>query len=241
MITRIYHITKFQDNSSYIFFNGCNWNCNFCIMKKYKFDIHWSEKQDLDLNLKYLSVEDAIEILRKNKIMEVFLGGGEPTIDPSLKDFLKILKSEEIRINILTNGELLEQETVSLVDRIAFSIKTLDNSIHEKLVHRSNARALENLKKFFNDKFTFETVYLNELGCKNVMDIARFIENLRSGLTLRVDPLIPINDDFSAPDINGVEKCIDLVSKMTSVKTFRIIGKGKNAELLYPLEFRKNK
>ncbi|MGC8663273.1 MAG: radical SAM protein [Thermoplasmata archaeon] len=230
----MYHISKFPDLSSYIFFNGCNWDCDFCIMKKYKFDIHWSEKQDLDIDLKYLSVEDAIEILRKNKIREVFLGGGEPTIDPSLKEFLKILRSERIRINLLTNGDLLDQETVSLVDRIAFSIKALDDSIHKKIVHRSNARALENLKKFFNDKFTFETVYMNELGCKNVMDIARFIENLKNGLTLRVDPLIPINNEFSKIDIEKVDNCIELVSNMSSVKAFRIKGKGKNAEVLYP-------
>ncbi len=234
MITRIYHITKFLDHSSYIFFNGCNWDCDFCIMKKYKFDIHLPESQISNFNLKFLSVEDVVNILKENKIIEVFLGGGEPTIDPALIELLERLKFHNIKINILTNGELLNDKIVDLVDRIAFSIKTLDNDAHEKIVHRSNAKSLENLNKFFNEKFTFETVYLNELGCKNVLNIAKFIEKFKVGVTLRVDPLIPVNDKFSIPDINEIDNCIEMVSKATSVKAFRIKGKGKNAKVLYP-------
>jgi len=232
-MTRIYHITKFSDSSSYIFFNGCNWDCDFCIMKKYKFDIHLLENQQ-DWGLKFLDLYDVINILSKNDIREVFLGGGEPTLDNSLPSLLKILRNKKIKINVLTNGELLTKEIVDLSDRIAFSIKSMDDEIHKKIVHRSNKKSLENLKKLFNDKFTFETVYLKELGCKNIYEIAKFLDSIKNNLSLRVDPLIPVNEKFQRPDIGDVDNCIEYISKNSTVNIYRIIGSGKNAKVLYP-------
>jgi len=232
-MTRIYHITKFSDSSSYIFFYGCNWNCDFCILKKYRFDIHWSKNQK-NLEIKFLDLNDVINILIKNDIREVFLGGGEPTVDNSLPNLLKILKDKKIKINTLTNGELLTKEIVDLSDRIAFSIKSMNDEIHKKIVHRSNKKSLENLETLYNEKFTFETVYLKELGCKNVYEIAQFLDSIKNNLSLRVDPLIPVNEKFQRPDMDDVDNCIKYVSKNSTVKIYRIMGSGKNAKVLYP-------
>ncbi len=179
-------------------------------------------------------MDDALNILIGNSIREVFLGGGEPTVDPSLEDFLNMLKYKDIRINLLTNGELLTDEIISIVDRIAFSIKSIDDGIHKNLVHRSNEKALRNLNMFFNEKFTFETVYIKELGCRNVLDIVEYIQKFGKDLHLRIDPLIPVNNKFSRPELEEVDRCIEEISKNTSVKAFRIKGSSKRAEVLYP-------
>ncbi|MGC8708943.1 MAG: radical SAM protein [Thermoplasmata archaeon] len=233
MRTRIYHITKFQDNSSYIFFNGCNWDCDFCIMKRFKYDIHLEKEVQAD-NFKYIDVETLMDILLENNIIEVFLGGGEPTIDPSLPLILERLKMKDIRVNLLTNGELLNSRIVSLVDRISFSIKSLDENTHFMITKRSNLRSIENLKKFFNEKFTFETVYTRELGCRNVIEIAEFLESFGKNLILRIDPLIPVGNLFTPPPEYDLNECINHINSRYSVKAYRIKGKGKNAVVLYP-------
>lgn len=233
MKTRIYHITEFPDKSSYIFFNGCNWNCDFCIMKKYRYDIHLSEKLQ-DKDLKFLDLGEAMNVILSNGIEEVYLGGGEPTFDKSLPYLLRELKDKNIRINLLTNGELLTGEIVDVSDRISFSIKSLDDEIHKKIVHRSNKKSLENLKKFFNKKFTFETVYIKELGCRNVLDIAWFLDSIEKNLSLRVDPLIPVNEKFHRPDMDDVDNCIKYISENSTVRIYRIMGSGKYAKVLYP-------
>ena len=234
MITRVYHITKFQDFSSYIFFRGCNWNCEFCIMKKYTFDIHWSKNQSQNLSIKFLTIDNVLKILLENNIKEVFLGGGEPTIDTALIPLLLELKNKNIKINILTNGELLNEKIVNLSDRISFSIKAINNEVHKMITHRSNKKSLENLMKYINEKFSIETVYVRKLGCKNVMEIASFLDSLKSNSLLRVDPLIPINNKFSIPSLKEVDDCIRFVSKNTNVIPYKIKGNGQSAEVLYP-------
>ncbi|MGC9122799.1 MAG: radical SAM protein [Thermoplasmata archaeon] len=232
-MTNVYHITKFPDYSAYLFFYGCNWDCEFCILKKSRYDIH-SEKIDFK-GINFLEISDIIKILNDNKIKEVFLGGGEPTLDRELIDLIKLLKNLGIKINLLTNGELLTYEIVELSDRISFSIKTLDREKHIKITKRDNTKSLENLKRLVNEKFTFETVYSeNMLGCDNSYEISKFISGLIENPVLRIDMMIEVSPNFPRPSEKSVDKCIEKINNELNVRAFRIKSSEKNAIQIYP-------
>jgi len=231
-MTHVYHITAFPDKSSYLFFYGCNWDCDFCILKKNKYDIHLESYKDKEI--KFLSVNEVLNILKKNGIVEVFLGGGEPTIDPDLENLMIKMKENGIRINVLTNGELLTKNIVDLADSIAFSIKTIDDEKHMRIVHRSNKKSIENLKKLYNQKFRFETVLIkNLLDCDNVFEIVNFLKEFPGKIFIRIDPVIPINDNFVRPDDEYVDDCIKKIND-GKVYAYRIMKKEKSARMLYP-------
>ncbi len=232
-MTHVYHITKFPDLSSYLFFYGCNWDCEFCILKKSKYDIH-AEKIETR-RIRFLSTDEILKILKDNGINEVFLGGGEPTIDPSLIDLMELLKKNGIKINILTNGENLNEKIVYLADRIAFSIKTLDSKKNIDITGRDNKKSLENLEKLVNEKFSFETVYSEPIiGCQNAIEISEYISKFLKNPVLRIDMMIEVSPRFPRPDENDVDSCIKYINEKMNVRAFRIKSKEKRAVQVYP-------
>lgn len=103
-----------------VFTGGCNFRCPFC---------HNSDLLGNDASAAY-SEEEVLAFLGKRRgILEgIAITGGEPTLQPDLKDF--ILKARELgyRIKLDTNGyrpdilkELCED---GLVDYVAMDIKT---------------------------------------------------------------------------------------------------------------------
>lgn len=103
-----------------VFTGGCNFRCPFC---------HNSDLLGNDTSSAY-SEEEVLAFLGKRRgILEgIAITGGEPTLQPDLKDF--ILKARELgyRIKLDTNGyrpdilkELCED---GLVDYVAMDIKT---------------------------------------------------------------------------------------------------------------------
>ncbi|MGB9782945.1 MAG: anaerobic ribonucleoside-triphosphate reductase activating protein [Moorellaceae bacterium] len=103
-----------------LFFGGCNLRCPWC------------HNADLVLRpsaLPEMAPEDILAFLERRKpfIQAVCLTGGEPTLTPGLRDFVRQLKSRGIRVKIDTNGtkpeviaELLENE---LLDYVAMDVK----------------------------------------------------------------------------------------------------------------------
>lgn len=102
-----------------VFTGGCNFRCPFC--------------QNSDLvnvtNLEQYSEEEIFAHLekRKNIIDSVCISGGEPTLNPDLKNFIKKIKSKNLLVKLDTNGtkpELLENLIEeNLVDYVAMDIK----------------------------------------------------------------------------------------------------------------------
>lgn len=102
-----------------VFTGGCNFRCPFC--------------QNADLvNVTNLEQYDENEIFahlekRKNIIDSVCISGGEPTLNPDLKDFIKKIKSRGLLVKLDTNGtkpelikNLIEE---GLVDYVAMDVK----------------------------------------------------------------------------------------------------------------------
>jgi len=104
-----------------LFTRGCNFTCPFC---------HNSSLVLLDKNpADIIPTEDILNFLktRYGKIDGVCITGGEPLLQPDLKDFIKKVKSIGYKVKLDTNGYLPEKLKdlidANLIDCVAMDIK----------------------------------------------------------------------------------------------------------------------
>ncbi|WP_167910549.1 radical SAM protein [Thermococcus sp. Bubb.Bath] len=238
-MTRIYHVVRFKSGSAYVLFDGCNWNCSFCVWRKVT---RWSlclplkTRRRLDSiwkagRVRYLSVDEVANLLKNAEVTTAFLGGGEPTLDPELKTLMRALRREGINPWIVTNGENLDDEMVGLAEGATFSIKALDDELHRRITGVSNRRAIENFRSYAGTgKLVAETVFVPGLvECDEIERIARFVASITPEMRLRIDPLV------QGANIEKVDECIERVREILP-KTDRIRVKGsiEPPEILYP-------
>ena len=107
----------------FIRFQGCNLNCDYC-------DTKWANKQDT----KYISIstEEIINRILKSGIKNITITGGEPLIQPYIKELLKELSKLDIEIEIETNGSIdikpfTEFKNISLTMDYKLSASKMEN------------------------------------------------------------------------------------------------------------------
>ena len=103
-----------------VFTKGCNFVCPFCHNSSLVIADKFAENIPEDVVFSYLTK-------RKGMVDAVCITGGEPTLQPDLKDFIKKIKAMGFRVKLDSNGtkpELLaELINENLVDYIAMDIK----------------------------------------------------------------------------------------------------------------------
>lgn len=103
-----------------VFFGGCNFRCPFC---------HNASLVLIPGECEKIGEEEFFDFLtsRKGKLTGVCITGGEPTLHPGLKDFIKRIKNMSFAVKLDTNGTnpelLLELIEEGLVDYVAMDIK----------------------------------------------------------------------------------------------------------------------
>ncbi|MCR5586158.1 MAG: putative 7-carboxy-7-deazaguanine synthase QueE [Lachnospiraceae bacterium] len=99
----------------FVRFAGCNLRCSYC-------DTLWALEKDVECEL--LSTEEILERILKSKIRCVTLTGGEPLLQPGIKELIELLSSyPEISVEIETNGSVSIAEYDEMENR---PIMTLD-------------------------------------------------------------------------------------------------------------------
>lgn len=84
--------------STFIRFQKCNLRCSWC-------DTTYSWNSE-NIN-EVLSAEEIYKFIKKNKVTNVTLTGGEPLIQDNIDELLEILsKDDKLRIHIETNGSV---------------------------------------------------------------------------------------------------------------------------------------
>lgn len=100
--------------------NGCNLRCSYCDTKK-----TWSDKESKMYSINELL--DEVLLASKGKVVHsISITGGEPLQQHMfLKEFLPLLKKENYKVYLETNGILFKNlaEVIELVDIIAMDIK----------------------------------------------------------------------------------------------------------------------
>lgn len=204
-MTNIYHIARYiYDNSTYVHFQGCNFHCKGCLLKKIIWDCHLSDDVRCHLqsikNIRRLSLSEFETIIKKLNVDRAVLGGGEPTIDKELLDVIELLNRLHIETHILTNGYILNEELIEKLEKagiskICVSIKAYDESIHRFYTGQTNRQVLENfmLLNESHIKLTAESVLIPRLiKLDEIERIAQFIASINQKIPFRIDGFTPI-------------------------------------------------
>jgi len=249
MLTNIYHITQFNDNSAYLNFLGCRWRCKGCV-RLLGWDSHLSPSDREKLVGSYgktqktqsslrLQLDGIIKILKDSnaKKKKLYLGGYEPTLDLNIVRVLETLRNERFLIKLVTHGEFLSEQIMELVDEVTLSIKALDDELHKTYAGVSNMRTLRNFEKFYNSgKIEIETIYIPEVvECEEILKIARYVASYNKNLRYRIDRFYSYDGYKRDAAAEKVEECLKKVKEiLPNAYTFVSEKGGSYAKCLYP-------
>lgn len=192
------------DNSLYMFFRGCNFNCVGCILKLSAWDCHLTAdiRSQLDslIGVRTLNFKEMQKIIEPLGVDRVVLGGGEPTIDAEIVDVVRWLNSIGVKTILLTNGYALSEDRVRELEanglnEICVSIKAVSDIIHVRYTGKSNEKVLKNFKLLTKCgiRLRAESVLIPGLiEAAEIKNIARFIASVDSSIPYRIDGYTPV-------------------------------------------------
>lgn len=104
---------KAGELSVFVRMQGCNLCCDYC-------DTSWAN--DLNAAYHYMSAQDIIQVIRKERVNNVTLTGGEPLLQPYIGDLLSGLTNAGFAVEIETNGSVSLRAFVGLSPQISFTM-----------------------------------------------------------------------------------------------------------------------
>lgn len=153
---------------------ACNYSCEFCaipLTKKKKGDEIW------------LSRKSIIELAKEFKEMggkEIYLTGGEPLLKENITKILKDLGKTSLRVEMVTNGSLIDQKNAKVLvdelDSIMISLQGSTAETHNKLT-KSNSygdvvKNIQLLDKVKEERSSDIEISLNTvITSKNILEI----------------------------------------------------------------------
>ncbi len=213
--------------SCVVFTIGCNLRCPYCYVPQ----LVLPEKMK---GLKEISTSEIFSFLEKNRGLNdaVVITGGEPTLQPDLRDFIRRIKEMDYLVAIETNGtnfemlkSLIEER---LVDYVEMDIKNrLDFERYNLTVGNVLTEEIfENIKKsielLLKDivPYEFRTTLVKEFhGIDDVVGIAKAIRGARvyylQNLEIGVETIG--KEKFTPVDRETLEKMIKRTSKFVRV------------------------
>ena len=163
-------------------FNMCDYHCTYCYMRK---ENEWNKIADWNMQQQYISKMASTELPIYLKLI-----GGEPTLHPHFKEFIKQLHTSLYKINTLTNSI-----TVISNNSTASRLTLIDNDICEDieliLTFHSEEAAV--------DTFIDNVFKLKEHGFQKIQVsvMAHFNKLYRDKLTTLIGKLRENNIDYT--------------------------------------------
>lgn len=195
-----------------VFTAGCNFRCPFC----------HNASLVTDIDDDRISEEEFFGFLSKRQgvIEGVAITGGEPTLQPDLKDFLKKIKDMGYSIKLDTNGYrpqvLKDVVNNGLVDYVAMDIKNSKEkyALTCGLDSMDMAKIEESIEFLMNGKvdYEFRTTVVRELHNEDdIQDIVSWIKGAKryylQGFTDSGDL---IGTGYSGYDKNTLQKLLNI-------------------------------
>ena len=188
----------------FIRFKGCNLRCSYC-------DTLWALEPDCTFSEE--TPEEITQFISDSKIKDVTLTGGEPLIQPEIKNLIKsVLESDpNIRLEIETNGAVLIKDfKVEDSSRLSFTMDyKLPSSGFESSMKLENFQYLTK-----NDSVKFVSGSLEDLNkAKQIIDKYDLINK---GINIFISPvfgkikLTSIVDFLKENNMNDVRMQIQL-------------------------------
>jgi pyruvate-formate lyase-activating enzyme len=188
---------------------------------------------------RFLTLEQALDILGRLPVKRVFLMGGEPLCEPHLPRILQFLRKEKsCFISLLTNGKL--KPPLDLLDEVIFSIKAVTPSLHRNYTGFSNIGIFTNFRKLAGIsriRIHTETVFIPEyVDEPEVMKIAGFIASVDPEIPFRIDAYLPVPGEcWRIPEIEELEALKDKVCSILP-RTTCFHGRRGDEPLVYEVK-----
>ena len=151
----------------------CNLNCKHCYMNA-------SYNVDEDFDKVFLNTKQLLPTLLNNGINEIMFTGGECTIFPYIVELVKYAKDIGFnKVDIFTNGMILNKKLFDLVDACYLSIDGLEDS-HNFI--RGNKYSFQNLLQTLDylreiDKITYLQFTANNHNIDDLYNISKMLIN----------------------------------------------------------------
>jgi len=178
--------------------NACNHSCPFCIsghihLKKFK-GTEFFNRQMMDKKTLLNLVQD----LSNTKIKSIaFTGGGEPTMNPALKEAIIYLKkNSNIQLGMYSNGTMLEK--FNLFETIVKSLEWIRVSIDD-----GKKKSYENLR-VKNSINNFDVVFFN------IKKLIKIKKKLKSKIVIGVGFVVTQDNYKEVIDFAKLFKDIDV-------------------------------
>lgn len=97
----------------FIRFAGCNLKCSYC-------DTSWANQENVKFEL--MDSRDIYEYIKKTEIKNITLTGGEPLMQEGILELLELLTSDNLRIEIETNGSIDLKPFIELSNPVSFTM-----------------------------------------------------------------------------------------------------------------------
>lgn len=155
--------------------NSCNCKCKHCYNSS-------GEKKAIEFSMEEFN--KTVSEFLKYKITSVVLSGGEALLHPNIWNFIDILREKKLDVTLLTNGKLLNNESVKrLKSRKVYIQLSLDGAspvtndfIREKGSFHDAMNALTVLnEQKYTERLSVNTV-INSVNCNEVLDIINICE-----------------------------------------------------------------
>ncbi|MBQ4558432.1 MAG: radical SAM protein [Clostridia bacterium] len=149
----------------------CNLNCKHCYMNA-------SYNVDEDFDKIFLSAKQLLLTLFDGGVNEIMFTGGECTTFPHIVELVKYAKDIGFgKVDIFTNGMILNKELFDLVDACYLSIDGLE---HNHNFVRGNNYSFKNLLKTLDylkeiDKITYLQFTANNYNVDDLYDISKML------------------------------------------------------------------
>lgn len=103
------------------------------------------------LSMNIETLRQAVERLNPDDVFRVVLAGyGEPTTHPRFEECMRIIAAAPVRVDMVSNGQLLDQERLQLIDGVLntliISFSSIDPEIYGEVhVNLDQAKVMENI------------------------------------------------------------------------------------------------
>jgi len=153
--------------------NQCNLNCRFCLSSSTRF----KQADELTPQQREFVLQELID----NKILKVYLTGGEPMLCPELMFFIKQLRKSGIFIELTTNATLLNEEKICrLIDydtnRVQISLNGANEETNDLLMGNSYRKIWKNLALL--QKHGLRTHVKVTVVSQNIFEIPALVQKL---------------------------------------------------------------
>ena len=163
---------------SFMITNKCNLHCSFCSRNaKNTNDIF------MDPNFIYEQISEAIKWA---PLQTINLSGGEPFLHPQLERIFEIINSFNLNIRINTNGILLNDKIISLINKynvkmFTISLDSANAEIHDKIRGQKGAfdKTIKSIKRLVdNGCKIFVKATVNKENVDTIFDLMKLVETL---------------------------------------------------------------